>query len=408
MNFCHKYYPSDNNASLAGEHCAVLLGWNNNSNDMLNALQKKNIAVVIIYSLNKFSAELGKNNYQNEEVDRVSESLVNYLNGGVKFAKKLVIISSDDMYTVLLAFSKVDLNERFIYQNHDQDLVTKCANKVEFSLLCQQHSIDSPLTFVITDLQHLTKIKSKLIFPGIVKPQYPGAVPKKIIPKVLKINNIEELEALGKKLWTISIPLFYQELVPGGSENIFFIGGYFSQKENEDLLFIGKKRLEMPVLGGSTTYATLQWNSSVFNAAKKIVEAINYQGLADIEFKYDERDGKYKIIEVNPRIGRWHLISSIKDWDIISAYFFKLSNQHIPSINLHTEGQSWISPHLSLCGFIEKKGILIGLCSWLIALKKSNVIVDLNIRDLSKTLHQIRVVLGHIKAIGLKKTLLGD
>jgi len=409
MQFSQKYYPRVNDGKKKGNTTsAILLGWNNNSIDMLNSLQKKNVSVSIIYSKDKFSSKLGNNNYQNEAVNKVSENLVNYLNQEVKPSVTSVVISSDDTYTILLAFAKVRLEDRFIYENLDQSIVTKCANKIEFDILCREQSINSPTTFVIKNKEDLHQIKPKLTFPGIVKPQYPGAVSKKIIPKVLKINDFDELNVLSEKIFPTAVPLFFQELIPGGSDCIFFVGGYFSRNEADNLLFIGRKSLEMPVLGGSTTYATLEWNQIVLNAAKKIVKSIDYQGLADIEFKYDYRDGKYKIIEVNPRIGRWHLISSIDNWDIISAYFFKFSEQSFPNINFHTEGQSWISPHLSLCGFIETKGIFLGAIRWLVALKRSKVKVDINIRDLNKTLHQLRVVLGHIRSIGLRKFLLGS
>lgn len=409
MEFSHKYYPQKNNdKDTEKDSCAVLLGWNNNSIDMLNSLRKKKISVIIVYSSEKFSKTLGLNNYQNEHVDFISTNLVKYLNEKIKIKKTQVLISSDDTYTVLLAFAKEKLIDNYIYQNLSMQQVQKCVNKVEFYLLCKELKIDSPKTYIINNRECLNNLKAKLTFPGIVKPHYPGAVSKILIPKVLKINNFEELERLGGEIWPTSVPVFFQEFIPGGSDCIFFVGGYFSENELDSTLFVGRKVLEIPVLGGSTTYATLQWNENVFEAAKHIVKSIGYRGLADIEFKFDSRDGKFKIIEVNPRIGRWHSISSNGDFDIISVYFLKMLGVPLANINLHIEGQSWISPHLSLCGFIEKKGIFIGGSSWIIAMKKAQIKVDVNTRDLRKTLHQLRVVLGHVKSIGFKKAIFGS
>ena len=225
---------------------------------------------------------------------------------------------------------------------------------------------------------------------------------------MLKVNNFEELEKLGEKVWETSVSLFFQEFIPGDSDCVFFVGGYFSKHEHDESLFVGRKTLEMPLLGGSTTYAHLQWNEDVLEAAKNTIKSIGYEGLADIEFKYDYRDKKYKIIEVNPRIGRWHTISTCGDIDIISLYFLKLSGAVVPNINLHREGQRWISPYLSFCGFIEKNGLFIGMAKWLFAMYKAEIKVDTNIRSFRYNFNQLRVVLGHMRQIGLKKTMFGS
>ena len=199
MKFTHNHYPQVKNIKELNENVsAILLGKNSNSLDMLSSLRKKGVAVSIVYADIPFNNEFGKNNYQNDLVNEISIKLICYLNDMSQSNKRQVIISSDDMYTVLLAFAKESLVDDLIYQNLTTELVRKCSNKIEFDILCRKLNIDSPTTFVIDNKENLKKIKEHLIFPGIVKPQYPGAVSKKLIPKVLKINNFEELEALSE------------------------------------------------------------------------------------------------------------------------------------------------------------------------------------------------------------------
>ena len=169
MNFTYKYYAQiSNNEKKDSESNVVILGFNNNSIDMLHSLTEKNCSVTIVYSEERFSSKLGINNYQNEDVENISNNLINYLNSNVNKNKKQILISSDDVYTVLLAFAKTDLDESFIYQNVTQEQVLKCSNKVEFNLLCKGIGIDAPLTFVISNAEDLYNIKNELVFPGIV------------------------------------------------------------------------------------------------------------------------------------------------------------------------------------------------------------------------------------------------
>ena len=45
-------------------------------------------------------------------------------------------------------------------------------------------------------------------------------------------------------------------------------------------------------------------SSEMINKIKTFMEDIGYQGFAEFDMKYDYRDGKYKVLEINARQGR--------------------------------------------------------------------------------------------------------
>ena len=45
-------------------------------------------------------------------------------------------------------------------------------------------------------------------------------------------------------------------------------------------------------------------NSEMINTIKTFMEDIGYQGFAEFDMKYDYRDNKYKVLEINARQGR--------------------------------------------------------------------------------------------------------
>ena len=45
-------------------------------------------------------------------------------------------------------------------------------------------------------------------------------------------------------------------------------------------------------------------NSEMINKIKTFMEDIGYQGFAEFDMKYDYRDNKYKVLEINARQGR--------------------------------------------------------------------------------------------------------
>ena len=51
--------------------------------------------------------------------------------------------------------------------------------------------------------------------------------------------------------------------------------------------------------------------------SRAFLQSIGYQGLVDVEFLSDARDGELKVIEVNPRIGLQHALAARAGADLI-------------------------------------------------------------------------------------------
>ena len=52
---------------------------------------------------------------------------------------------------------------------------------------------------------------------------------------------------------------------------------------------------------GPTTYHNTEWNAEVKELGARFFSRIGLRGLGNVEFKWDDRDGLYKLIECNPR-----------------------------------------------------------------------------------------------------------
>ena len=61
--------------------------------------------------------------------------------------------------------------------------------------------------------------------------------------------------------------------------------------------------------GKASTFAELVDIPELQDIAQKYLGLIGYYGIAEVEFMKDHRDGKYKLLEVNPRIWGWHTLA---------------------------------------------------------------------------------------------------
>jgi predicted ATP-grasp superfamily ATP-dependent carboligase len=80
----------------------------------------------------------------------------------------------------------------------------------------------------------------------------------------------------------------------------------------------------------------------------KFMRAVAYRGILDIGFRYDARDGQYKVLDVNPRIGAtFRLFVGQNGIDVARALYLDLMGQPVPRANAR-EGRKWFVEDLDL------------------------------------------------------------
>jgi predicted ATP-grasp superfamily ATP-dependent carboligase len=72
------------------------------------------------------------------------------------------------------------------------------------------------------------------------------------------------------------------------------------------------------------------------------MKAIRYHGILDIGYRLDPRDGQYKVLDINPRIGQaFRLFVADNDHDVARALYLDLTGQPQPPV-VRREGRRWL------------------------------------------------------------------
>ena len=105
------------------------------------------------------------------------------------------------------------------------------------------------------------------------------------------VNSREELEKLAMPDSII------QEYIPGTGY------GFFALMNKGELRahFMHKRIREYPVTGGASTAAESVSDPVLKDLGLRLLKALRWHGVAMAEFKKDERDGKFKLMEINPK-----------------------------------------------------------------------------------------------------------
>jgi len=58
---------------------------------------------------------------------------------------------------------------------------------------------------------------------------------------------------------------------------------------------------------------------------------VGYCGIADLDFRYDRRDGRYKLVDFNPRVGaQFRLFENAAGVDVVRAMHLDLTGRRVP------------------------------------------------------------------------------
>lgn len=256
--------------------------------------------------------------YYTDRIDE-DEYFVDYLKG---LAKKyhpnyenLLLIGTNDKYVTFIINNAEALSSDFKFSNIDKEWVPQLFLKKNFYQLCEKYGLDTPLTFYYSCASD-EPFSEEVPFPLVVKPsnglQY-YAHPFEGMQKIYVVDNYDELHDVISKITESGYrdELIIQDYIPGDDTNMWDSVYYGNRHGKPQLISLGQVILQEPTTTGVGNYTALivrnkekPEHKEIMDKLAYFMEQIGYKGFANFDLKYDERDGKFKVFEVNIRQGR--------------------------------------------------------------------------------------------------------
>jgi predicted ATP-grasp superfamily ATP-dependent carboligase len=277
------------------------------------------------------------------DVDAASpQTSVQYLlDVAKKIGKRSLLIHTTDSGAGWLADNAEALSEGYLFPRLSKELVLALASKEEMYFLAKKCGVPTPEACFPRSINDVEEYVRDAVFPVVLKEIFRGGSPR-TGKRMFIARTKEELLRLYGQCEDPSNPNFMlQEYIPGGDDSIWMFNGYFDEKS--DCLFgmTGKKIRQSPVHTGVTSLGVCLRNSAVDELTRSFMKSIGYRGILDIGYRYDTRDGKYKVLDVNPRIGStFRLFVGNNGLDVARAEYLNLTGQEVPSSEV-VEGRKW-------------------------------------------------------------------
>lgn len=232
-----------------------------------------------------------------------------------------VLFPTRDEHVAAFSRHRDELLERFRVPTPAWDSVKWAWNKWNTYSLAQQLGIPTPRTWCPKSVADLDAIDVE--FPVGVKPAVKEDFFYATKAKGWRVENRQELRALVAKAFEHvgGNEVLVQEFIPGGGDSQFSSCVFF--KNGHSLATMAAKRLRQhpPEFGRAATFVETIEAAKLEEPTVRFLRAMNYYGLAEVEYKYDARDGQYKLLDVNARTWGFHSLGYAANVDFPKLLF---------------------------------------------------------------------------------------
>jgi D-aspartate ligase len=142
-----------------------------------------------------------------------------------------------------------------------------------------------------------------------------------------------------------------QEFIPGGDDCLWTFGTYIAADGEVLAQFSGRKLRQTRRNMGSARIGEAVWDDEVVDAGVAILRELAFYGIAQVEWKRDPRDGRLKLIEVNPRLWQWHELSALSGANIATTAYEDLLGLRPRAVRSNGDGRRWAITLMSERGF---------------------------------------------------------
>jgi predicted ATP-grasp superfamily ATP-dependent carboligase len=213
---------------------------------------------------------------------------------------------------IVAAFSRYrgDLEKVFRVPTPGWETVRVAWDKRLTYRLAENLGIATPRTQFARDVAELAL--REVEFPVVLKPAIKEHFIYATKLKAIRADNRNELACLFRRACEV-IPaeeVMLQELIPGGGECQYSYCALFKDGRPLAKMVVRRVRQHPPDFGRASTFVRTEDIGEIEEPSERFLAACGYYGLVEVEYKYDARDGRFKLLDVNPRTWGYHSIGT--------------------------------------------------------------------------------------------------
>jgi D-aspartate ligase len=266
---------------------------------------------------------------------------------GRQIGQRAVVVPTDDEAAVFLSEQASPLAAHFLHAVPSAPgLSRRLADKHELHQLCLQYGVSTVDETDVHSLAEVEHVARTTRFPMVAKNREAYVrLRARSVPSTTLLRGPDDLRRLARS-WPEDPGVILQEYLPEEHSEDWIVHGYFGADSIPRVLFTGIKVRSWPPHAGLTACAFVARNPELAAQTSRLCKQIGYSGVVDLDWRLDRRDGRYKLLDFNPRVGaQFRLFENEREIDVVRAQYLDLTGQEVP-VGEQVEGRRFVLEHV--------------------------------------------------------------
>jgi predicted ATP-grasp superfamily ATP-dependent carboligase len=202
--------------------------------------------------------------------------------------------------------------------------------------------IATPRTWLVSSERELTSIDGEP--PFAVKPAIKEHFLYATGAKAWLANTRAELHERFRAAAELvgAREVIVQELIPGSGEAQLAYCAFFREGRPAASMVVRRLRQHPPLFGRASTFVETIDHPELEQTSERFLRHIGYNGLVELEYKHDARDGNTKLLDVNARTWGYHSLGQRAGLDFPYLLYRDQLTLAIPDRARAPAGVAWI------------------------------------------------------------------
>lgn len=298
------------NRPQQSENAAVVLGGFVNGYSIIRELRERGVKNIFLLDSKRSLASYSNKIDGFSRIDDGPRSLQRELARLSERYQKLVIYPTSDLHLENLHEIYDDVSPFCFLPFNRENLMSVSDKTVQYEH-CERLGVPYPRSVQVTTRPQL-EVLAKLQYPLLLKPCKRVDLTTNTFRSLLLETpaDLDRYRVLLEGIINQKIGLMASEIIPGDDTVIYAYVAYISGNGHILNEWIGKKLTQFPDRFGVFSSASNEAPEIVRELGRRLVEGMGLFGIVEPEFKYDYRDGQYKLMEINLRSMMWHRLGN--------------------------------------------------------------------------------------------------
>ncbi len=221
---------------------------------------------------------------------------------GALLDRRGVLFPANDEWVLGLGRHRARLAEYYDIPFADEATVARILDKKSLYEVAGALDIPVPRTWDLAE-RDAARLAREVAYPCILKPREQRSFTERFGVKVIEIPDAAEFVDWARR--TAGQGMLAQEIVPVTPDGFHSLCAYVTPDGTTLGAFVGRKVEQYPAGFGTGCLVESAALPLLVERGARVLRALGYHGIAEVEFLYDPRDGEHKLLDVNTRVWKW-------------------------------------------------------------------------------------------------------